>query len=540
MRAKKIALVILAAVILVSICAPILYRQPHDLNSVLGLESRSNERIWKAISCRAGLYLRKGHGEVPEISWSELWELTLPNRGFYCAEGRSFDASLQYSSIASEDDRKAGARIFHERCTGCHGNDGAGGPVGPSLTRSQYKHGDSDLSVYKDVRDGIPGTVMPSANLPPHELLRITAHVKMLQAHLSEADEPEVPPAIQVSSERLQAAGTNTQEWLMYSGSYNGWRHTSLAQITPANVAQLRLRWIKQFDTSDSNIEGTPLVVDGVIFMVADAWHVLALNAKTGDLIWEYKRTVRPDLPLEFGSVNRGLAVYGSTIFFGSLDGYLVAINANDGKVIWERSVANSSGGYSISGAPLVVNRSVIVGIAGGEFRIRGFLAACDVSSGEQQWRFDTIPEPGEVGHETWKNEAWRTGSGATWVTGSYDPSTEAQTPVLADLLIAGLIRKVILWPNRNGSTTCSTESRESFWPACRSLKLIGREGLPRRDGRSWQMLPTNRRLDVVQDPALPAGRTGKTPRSTEVEDLYLSRQPRVLRSSLNSQRIRL
>ena len=291
----------------------------------------------------------------------------------------------------------------------------------------------------------------------------------------------------------------------MYSGSYNGWRHTSLAEITPANVAQLRIRWIKQFDTTGTIIEATPLVIDGVIFMVAEPGHVVALDDKTGNVIWEYKRPVPPDLPLIAGPVNRGLAVHGSTLFFGSLDGYLVAIDANDGKVIWQTLVGSSSDGYSITGAPLVVNDSVVVGVAGGDFGIRGFLAAYDVSTGQRQWKFETIPGPGEVGHETWENDAWRTGGGATWNTGSYDPSTgllywgvgnpspdfspdvrpgdnlftdsvialrattgklawyfqftphdehdrdAAQTPVLADLMINDVVRKVICWPNRNG-----------------------------------------------------------------------------------------
>jgi alcohol dehydrogenase (cytochrome c) len=464
------------------------------------------QRASSAVLCRARLYLQKAKGGVPELSWTELWGLTLPGSGFDCAEGRSLEASLKYSSIASESERMKGARIFRERCARCHGAAGSGGPVGPSLTRSQYDHGDSDLAIYQVLKGGIPGTAMPVAGLPIRELLQVIAYVKTLQAHLSESNQPQAShPAIQVSGERLQAAGTNPDEWLTYSGSYNGWRHTSLAEITPANLAQLRIRWIKQFDISDPNIEATPLVIGGVIFMVADAGHVMALDAKTGNEIWKYTRPIPAGLPIEYGLVNRGLAVHGSTLFFGSLDGYLVAINANDGKAIWQTSVASPSRGYSITGAPLVVKHSVIVGVSGGEFGIRGFLAAYDVSTGQQQWKFDTIPAPGEVGHDTWENGAWRTGGGATWITGSYDSSTDllywgvgnpspafsgdvrpgdnlftasvialhastgklawyfqftphdehdrdaAQTPVIVDLLIKGTTRKVICWPNRNG-----------------------------------------------------------------------------------------
>ena len=467
--------------------------------------------LWKlvagnALSCRAWLYLQKAQGGVPEVSWSELWELTLPGRGFHCKYvGTSLEANMQYSTYASEEDRSAGARIFRERCTGCHGVDGSGGPVGPSLTRPQYKHGDSDLAIYRVLRDGISGTAMPRAGLPASELWQVTAHVKTLQAHSSEDHKPKAPPLAIVSNERLRGAGTNPDEWLMYSGSYNGWRHSSLAEITPANVAQLRIRWIKQFDITGTIIEATPLVIDGVIFMVAEPGHVVALDHKTGDVIWEYKRPAPPDLPLIAGPVNRGLAVHGSTLFFGSLDGYLVAIDANDGKLIWQTLVGSPSDGYSITGAPLVVNGSVVIGVAGGDFGIRGFLAAYDVSTGQQQWKFETIPGPGEVGHETWENDAWRTGGGSTWNTGSYDPSTDllywgvgnpspdfsgdvrpgdnlftdsvialrattgklvwylqftphdeqdrdaAQTPVLADLMINDVVRKVICWPNRNG-----------------------------------------------------------------------------------------
>jgi alcohol dehydrogenase (cytochrome c) len=507
MKIKNRAILISATVILIcTICAAALYWSLGDWKSAESSKSMSNAGLWNAALCRARLYLQKAQGEIAELSWFELWGLTVYESGLHCLEGRSLDASLQYSASASEGDRSAGARIFHKQCAGCHGNDGSGGPHAPSLRRSGFKHGDSDLAIYKTLRDGIQGTAMPSAGLSLRELLQVVANVKALQPDSSENHKGETSRwAIQVSSERLQAAGANLDEWLTYSGSYNGWRHKSLAEITPANVAQLRIRWIKQFDSHDSKIEATPLVIDGLLLMVVSVSNVSALDAKTGDLIWEYQRQIPAGLPLCCGRVNRGLAAYGNTIFFGSADGYLVAINANGGKLIWQTPVANPSGGYSITGAPLVVNRSVVVGVAGGEFGIRGFLAAYDVSTGQQQWKFETIPGPGEVGNETWENDAWRTGGGATWNTGSYDPSTDllywgvgnpspdisgdvrpgdnlftnsvialhastgklawyfqftphdehdwdsAQTPVLADLPVNGEVRKVICWPNRNG-----------------------------------------------------------------------------------------
>jgi alcohol dehydrogenase (cytochrome c) len=463
-------------------------------------------KVWSGASCRTRLFLEKVQGGIPDLSWAELSALVLGEHGFHCSAGRSLEGSLEYSESSTEDDRKEGERIFRERCAVCHGSDGSGSPHAPSLTRSQYKHGDSDLAIYKVVRDGIPGTAMPRSGLPLTQLLQVTAKVRLLQARLEEPGNVKTPRlTIQVSSERLNAAGSKPDEWITYSGSYNGWRHTPLAEITPANVAMLRVRWIKQFESSDPSIEATPLVTDGVIFTVAPASTVSALAANTGDLIWQYKRNIPDDLPLCCGRNNRGLAIYGNVIFFGSLDGYLVAIDSNTGKIIWQTLVANPADGYSITGAPLVVNGFVVVGIAGGEYGIRGFLAAYDAATGQRQWKFNTIPEPGEAGHETWENNAWRTGGGPTWVTGSYDPSIDmlywgvgnpsppfsgdvrpgdnlftdsvialrgrtgklawffqftphdehdwdaTQTPVLADLSINGVIRKVICWPNRNG-----------------------------------------------------------------------------------------
>jgi alcohol dehydrogenase (cytochrome c) len=463
-------------------------------------------KVWNSAACRGRLYLQKAQGGVPEVSWTDLWVMTRLRRGFYCIEGTSLAADLQYGSYASQDDLAEGAQIFHERCIGCHGTNGGGGPFAPSLIGPRLIAGDSDLAIYRVLKNGRPGTAMQRIDLPPRDLLQIVAYVTSLRARSATAAKSGAPRlSIDISNEWLQAAATKTDEWLTYSGSYDGMRHTPLDQITPANVANLRIRWMKQFDIADADIEATSLVIDGVVFFVPEAMHVVALKARTGDVIWEYKNPVPPDLPLGYGQVNRGLAVYGSTLFLGGLDGHLVALNANDGTVLWQTLVASASDGYTITAAPLVVDHSVVIGVSGGDYGIRGFLAAYDVATGKQLWKFDTVPGPGEPGHETWGNDAWRTGGGGTWVTGSYDPATDllywgvgnpgpdydsdvrpgdnlftdsvialhastgklawyfqftphddhdrdsTQTPVLADLTVKGVARKVILWPNRNG-----------------------------------------------------------------------------------------
>ena len=128
------------------------------------------------------------------------------------------------------------------------------------------------------------------------------------------------------------------------------------------------------------------------------------------------------ELPVCCGRVNRGLAVLGKSLFLGTLDAKLVALNAATGEVQWEVPVADPSDGFTITGAPLIANGAVITGVSGGEFAIRGFLAAHDAQTGKQLWRFQGMPGPGEVGHDTWENDAWKTGGGPTWITGSFDP----------------------------------------------------------------------------------------------------------------------
>ena len=123
------------------------------------------------------------------------------------------------------------------------------------------------------------------------------------------------------------------------------------------------------------------------------------------------------------GRVNRGVAVVGDTLFMGTIDAHLIAIDAKNGRPLWNTTVAKPEAGYAITHAPLVIKDKVIVGVAGGEFGIRGFIAAYDAKTGKEVWRFNTIPGPGEPGHETWAGDSWKTGGASVWMTGSYDPA---------------------------------------------------------------------------------------------------------------------
>ena len=148
----------------------------------------------------------------------------------------------------------------------------------------------------------------------------------------------------------------------------------------------------------------------------------MAVDAKTGRVFWLYRYTPSPDARVCCGANNRGVAILGDTLFMGTLDAHLIALDARNGRPLWNVAVGDVKLAYSITMAPLVVKDKVIVGVGGGEFGIRGFIAAYDAKTGKEAWRFYTIPGPGEPGHETWKGDAWKTGGGSVWVTGSYDP----------------------------------------------------------------------------------------------------------------------
>jgi alcohol dehydrogenase (cytochrome c) len=234
------------------------------------------------------------------------------------------------------------------------------------------------------------------------------------------APTPIDAPASGVTFARLKQADKEPQNWLTYWGSYRSEHFSELAQINRSNVATLQARWAAPLP-GDVPLESTPIVVDGVMYLAGAPGDVYAFDARSGLLIWRFHRQQQVVNPFQINPFNRGVAVLDQRVFVVTLDNQLIVLDARSGRVLWEKQIANTMEGYTMTGAPLTLGNEVIVGISGGEMGIRGFLDAYDVRDGHQLWRFYTIPGPGEPGHETWSGDSWKTGSGGTWLTGSYD-----------------------------------------------------------------------------------------------------------------------
>ena len=226
----------------------------------------------------------------------------------------------------------------------------------------------------------------------------------------------------QVSHERLLSAQDEADSWLTYSRDYRSYRHSPLTQINTSNVDQLRPAWVYQVNNPNF-IEATPIVADGVMYITEPPSTVTALDVRTGRQLWTWS----PPLPTKiihhgFPQVNRGVAVLDQTVYVGTIDAWVYALDAKSGAVRWKNQLGDNALGYSITCAPLALDDKIIVGTSGGEAGIRGFLDAYDAKTGERVWRLHTIPGPGEFGNDTWGGDSWKTGGGPTWITGSYDP----------------------------------------------------------------------------------------------------------------------
>ncbi|HEY0484409.1 MAG TPA: PQQ-dependent dehydrogenase, methanol/ethanol family [Kofleriaceae bacterium] len=452
---------------------------------------------------------KKLRGDVRELTWGETFHMIGPSSRYYLrpivSEGRSVNGAVQ-NPFNSATDREDGNKLFRLRCAPCHGQDGVG-DRGPPLNRPAYSHGNADWVVYRVVERGIAGTGMPPSGLSESQIWQVIAFLRQRQNEAAGGDPGALAAHVQVNvtHDDLVAAPSHPDEWLTHARTFDGWRYSPLTEITAANVGKLRMRWTHQLATNDTIVESTPLVAGGAMFLSVPPSSVVALDARTGDVLWHFGRDLPLHMSLCCGRVNRGVALLGSTVFVGTLDAHLVALDAANGAPRWETRVADVADGYSITVAPLAVGDLVIVGVSGGEFGIRGFLAAYAADTGKEVWRFNTVPGPGEPGHDTWEGNSWKTGGAPTWVTGAYDPELDLvywgvgnpapiysgvdregdnlysnsviavarktgklawhfqfsphdehdwdsnQTPILADLTVSGVKHKAIGWANRNG-----------------------------------------------------------------------------------------
>jgi alcohol dehydrogenase (cytochrome c) len=314
------------------------------------------------------------------------------------------------------------------------------------------------------------------------------------------------PSSLVTPQELLGGLPADGSRWVSFGGSYTNQRHSPLTQITPENVGQLQPAWTFQTEAIGA-FETTPLVRDNVLYVTGPLNLAWALDARTGRQIWRYRRELPPTGTLTAccGLVNKGFGMLGDRLFMATLDAHLLALDMKTGAVVWDATLEDYRRGYASTIAPLVVKDKVIVGVAGGEYGIRGFIDAYDAQTGKRAWRFYTIPGPGEPGNDTWAGDSWQRGGAGVWVTGAYDPelnlvyfgtgnpgpdyhsdsrkgdnlysdsivALDADTgrlrwhyqftphdvhdwdsthvPILADITFGGQPRKVVMMANRNG-----------------------------------------------------------------------------------------
>ncbi|MBS1808695.1 MAG: PQQ-dependent dehydrogenase, methanol/ethanol family [Acidobacteria bacterium] len=335
-----------------------------------------------------------------------------------------------------------GSKLFNPTCSSayCHGANGKDGSA-PALQGRTF----TPEYLARVITDGVPGSAMPAFKnqYSPEQIRQLAAYVMSLPkgnaaavnssaTSTSAARRPgpedhattslPMPAMKEVTGERLANAAKEPHNWMTYFGTYAGQRYSTLDQINRANVRQIAPVWAFQTGKIEGGLNATPLVVDGVMYLVGSYNRVFALDATTGKEFWHYFYKL-PSGPIPYGTSVRGIAIGYGLVFMGTLDNHVVALDAKTGREVWNIEVEDvRKCGCNINAAPIVVKDKVVVGVTGGDSAHRGYLNAFDARTGKEAWRFYTIPGPGEPGFETWEAESWRFGGGATWMTGTYDP----------------------------------------------------------------------------------------------------------------------
>ena len=256
----------------------------------------------------------------------------------------------------------------------------------------------------------------------------------IVKEEISSPIEPSLSVGL-IDDERIINAESEPGNWIAHGRTYEEQRFSPLLKINKESVSDLGLAWYKDMGTNRA-LEATPIVVDGIMFFTSTWSRVYAVEAKTGKTIWKFD----PEVPGEWARkaccdiVNRGVAVYEGKVFFASLDGRLFSLNAETGEKIWEvDTITDRSRAYTITGAPRVAKGKVFIGNGGAEYGVRGYVTAYDTETGEQVWRFFTVPGDPSLGFEdpamemaakTWKGTNWWEfgGGGTVWNSIVYDP----------------------------------------------------------------------------------------------------------------------
>ena len=370
----------------------------------------------------AGLKLT---GKLPEIATTDLMRWLVPSSPVYLegltdhptADGGILNLFVDDGAYATRGEQK-----YRQTCAVCHGSSAQGG-TGPNLIA--YVGRATHWGFFHTVKRGRTGTSMAAQPVADQEIWEIHSYVRQLARAWSRDASAHVPanmPVVDVPYGRLAKAEEHPEEWLMFNGDLKAHRHSALAQINRGNVKNLRVAWATQLRPAEKPLAATPLVVGNTMFVTEAPDGVVALDARNGRVLWRFRRPVDPSvLPVCCGAYNRGVAVLGKRVYVATLDAHLVALDAATGQKIWEIEVADEKLGYSMTTAPLVLKDKIVVGVAGGELGMRGFVAAYSPEDGTRLWQLYTIPGPGEPGNETWAGDSWKTGGASTWSLGAYD-----------------------------------------------------------------------------------------------------------------------
>jgi PQQ-dependent dehydrogenase (methanol/ethanol family) len=309
-------------------------------------------------------------------------------------------------------------QLFRRNCAACHGDDARGSAQGPGVANNPRVAEQSEIVLRAFLERGNPAAGMPSfSELPAEQLTAIAKYVLRLNN-----DTILVPPATGVR--KITWGDPQPGDWLTYNGNDSGNRYSPINEINTSNVASLKLKWV--FPIQHFGLEVTPLAAGGALFVTGPN-QVFALDALTGAVLWSFSRPATAGMvgDAKLGT-NRGVAILGDKVFFVTDNAHLLALDRARGKLLWD--VAMGSGAsqhYGGTMAPLIVNNTIVAGVAGADHGIRGFVAAYKPATGTLVWRHWTVPLRGEPGTETWKGTEPVMGGGSTWLTGSYDSTSD-------------------------------------------------------------------------------------------------------------------